>query len=66
MACNCGGRKPPRPAPKPRPKGAAAGSNSTQSFTLVDRAGGELTFGSRLEAEAANARSGFRGIVRPS
>lgn len=40
-------------------------SGTTQTFALVDRDGTKTEFGSRLEADAANARSGYTGIVKP-
>lgn len=57
--CNCGGR---RSAAQPRTYG---GTSTTQQFSLVSRDGTTKTFGSRLEADAENARSGYTGIVKP-
>jgi hypothetical protein len=37
-----------------------------QSFTLTMPDGSATTFGSQLEANAANARAGYTGVVRPS
>lgn len=36
-----------------------------QEFSLVLRDGTVQRFGSRLEADAANARAGYTGIVKP-
>jgi hypothetical protein len=58
--CNCGKNK---AAAQPRRVGSSAGS--TQSFSLVNRDGSRQQFGSRLEADAANARAGYTGIVKP-
>lgn len=58
--CNCGGR---RSAAKPRTFGGS--SSNTQQFSLVSRDGTTKTFGSRLEADAQNARDGYTGIVKP-
>lgn len=57
--CNC--NKGRVTAAQPR----RASGTTTQSFSLVDRNGGAQTFGSRLEADAANARAGYTGIVKP-
>lgn len=52
--CNCG---------KPKPKPASGGK---ASFTLQDTSGRVQTFGSRLEAQAANVREQQgTGIVKP-
>lgn len=60
--CNC--NKPKPSAHRPRPLANGSSGAARQSFELI--VGGKTaTFGSRLEADAANARSGFRGIVRP-
>ena len=58
--CNCGGR---RSAAQPRTYGGS--SSTTQQFSLVSRDGTTKTFGSRLEADAENARAGYTGIVKP-
>lgn len=42
-----------------------ASNGTTQTFALVDRDGSKTEFGSRLEADAANARAGYTGIVKP-
>lgn len=66
MGCNCG--KPQRPRPRPQ-QGQASGQQQqggTQQFALLSGTGAELSrHGSRLEAEAANVRSGRTGIVKP-
>lgn len=36
-----------------------------QEFSLVLRDGTVQRYGSRLEADAANARAGYTGIVKP-
>lgn len=41
------------------------GTLSTQEFALVKRDGSSVKFGSRLEADAQNARDGYTGIVKP-
>lgn len=62
--CNC---NKPKPAARPRPYTGTSGTSgsATQSFSLVLRDGSTQTFGSRLEADAANARAGYSGIVKP-
>lgn len=53
--CNCGSSK-----PKPRPGG------KEQSFVLTGTNGRTQSFGSRLEAQAANVRLyGGQGNVKP-
>lgn len=37
---------------------------TAQEFALVSPTGGTRTFGSRLEADAARVRAGYRGTVR--
>jgi hypothetical protein len=59
--CNCGKN---RAAAQPR-RVAAATTGTTQSFSLVTRDGTTQKFGSRLEADAENARLGYTGIVKP-
>lgn len=59
--CNCGKNR--AAATRPRTYGAPTGQ--TQSFSLVKRDGTTQQFGSRLEADAQNARDGFTGIVKP-
>lgn len=58
-----------RPPGKPNAAGAMTPSNApvgtTQSFRLILRDGSDLTFGSRLEADAENVRRGYTGTVRP-
>jgi hypothetical protein len=58
--CNCGKK---RAASRPRSYGTPTAQ--TQEFSLVKRGGETVKFGSRLEADAANARDGFTGIVKP-
>lgn len=58
MGCNCGKS---RAAAAPR---RVESSGTTQTFSLLVGST-EETFGSRLEADAANARSGYAGIVKP-
>jgi len=67
MGCNCG--KPQRPRPRPQQgdgSGQQAQSGGTQSFALLTPKGSEVgRYGSRLEAEAQNVRTGRTGIIRP-
>lgn len=65
MGCSC--RKPKRPAgQKPADtKDQEKAKGKTQSFSLRTRSGNVLTYGSKLEAEAANARQGGTGTVTP-
>ena len=58
MACNCGKKS---TAAQPR----RFGRTDTQSFALTKPDGSKTTYGSRLEADAANARAGYTGIVKP-
>lgn len=65
MPCNCGrNRKKKTAASKPAEKPKDQGK--TQQFELRTATGRTMTFGSRLEADAANTRSGGRGVVRPA
>ena len=58
--CNCNkGRQ----AARPRTYGGSTGQ--TQEFALVKRDGTTVKYGSRLEADAQNARDGYSGIVKP-
>lgn len=57
MSC-CGKRK---AAQQPR----TYTTTNTQKFSLILRDGSRTTYGSRLEADAANARAGYTGIVKP-
>lgn len=50
-------------AARPRTYGTPTGQ--TQEFTLVKQNGETQKFGSRLEADAENARNGYTGIVKP-
>ena len=64
----CGGCQNRREAAQARRNTSGNGSSSstiTQSFALVDRNGSREVFGSRLEADAANARAGYTGVVKP-
>lgn len=65
MGCNCKGSRPSRPRQAPS-KPRKSGSKETQTFELTDQYGRTQTFGSRLEAKAANARAGGRGTIRPA
>lgn len=58
--CNCGKN---RAAAAARSYGAPAAT--TQSFALVKRDGTRQEYGSRLEADAENARTGYTGVVKP-
>jgi hypothetical protein len=60
MPCNCGKAKNKaviKPAPKPPPRPA---SGTTQTFALEQIGGRVQTFGSLLEAQAAQIRYGGR------
>lgn len=59
MGCNC--RK--SGANQPRRTGSTS-SGTTQSFALITN-GSKVEYGSKLEADAANARQGYTGIVKP-
>ena len=66
MGCNCNKRT---AAAQPRrydttAKASGTTGSATQAFSLILRDGTTQTFGSRLEADAANARAGYTGIVR--
>lgn len=65
MGCNCGKN---RQAARPRTYGGTAKSGTsgtaTQAFSLILPGQEPQGFGSRLEADAANARAGYTGIVR--
>lgn len=62
MGCNCNKRK---AAAQPRRYNTDGTSGSaTQTFSLVFKDGRKESFGSRLEADAANARAGYTGVVR--
>lgn len=66
MAC-CGKNR--QAAARPRPYGGnenTQGSTgvATQTFSLIIEGQEPQGFGSRLEADAENARSGYVGIVR--
>lgn len=64
MGCSC--RKPKPPAQgKPKPADQDKAKGKTQSFALRTRSGNVLTYGSELEAKAANARQGGTGTVIP-
>lgn len=59
MACNCGKNRTSAAQPRTYVGG------STTKYRLVERDGSTTEYGSRLEADAANARSGYTGIVKP-
>jgi hypothetical protein len=59
--CNCGKNR--ASASRPRTYGTPTGQ--TQQFALVKSGGETVKFGSRLEADAQNARDGYTGIVKP-
>lgn len=69
MGCSCNKRRKPRPTTQTPPNDSqTSGSGSgtaTRSFELVTDSGQVLSFGSRLEADAANRRRGGAGRVRP-
>lgn len=62
----------PSPAPsssaggQPQARTVTSGQGTTQSFSLVTPDGGRRSFGSRLEADAARVRAGYRGQVIPA
>lgn len=60
MGCNCGKN---RTANQAR-RSTSTTSGATQSFALVTN-GSKVEYGSKLEADAANARQGYTGIVKP-
>lgn len=58
MACNCGKRK---------GSGTKSGKGTKKAEAFVLQNGGSTqTFGSRLEAQAANQRAGGTGTIRPA
>ena len=57
MGCACQDNT----GPRVYPPGTDTG---TMSFVLQMQDGSSSTYGSRLEADAANARSGYLGVVR--
>lgn len=59
MGCNCGKNR----ATAAQPRTFVGGS--TTKYALIERDGSRTEYGSRLEADAANARSGYTGIVKP-
>lgn len=63
--CNCGKKKNTEtqsPPPPPPPSGL---TGRTQTFAYVPPSGNAMTFGSRLEADAARVRAGRVGRVVP-
>lgn len=58
MACNCGKRK-------GGTKSTGKGTKKVEEFVL-QTGGSTQTFGSRLEAQAANQRAGGTGTIRPT
>lgn len=58
--CNCNKNK-----SSAQPRRMVQSSSTTQEFSLVSRDGSVQKFGSRLEADAANVRAGYTGIVKP-
>lgn len=65
MGCNCGKH---RQAARPRTYGGGGTSGTSgtasQAFSLILPGKEPQGFGSRLEADAANARAGYIGVVR--
>ena len=53
-----------RQAPAGPRKASGTSGTATQAFSLILKDGTKESFGSRLEADAANARAGYTGIVR--
>lgn len=67
MACNCGKRRAQAQARRYTPNSSTtvrSGKSDGLVFSLILRDGTEQRFGSRLEADAANARAGYTGIVK--
>jgi len=62
MGCGCGKRREAAQARRYPPTVTTEGA--TQAFSLILRDGSVQSFGSRLEADAANARAGYTGTVR--
>lgn len=60
--CACGNKT--QTANRPRTFNGCPGGNCTK-YTLLMQDGSTHVFGSRLEADAANARAGYVGIVKP-
>lgn len=58
MGCNCGKRE--------KPKRPETQTGTTQTFQLELDGGVTQTFGSLLEARAAQVRAGRRGVIRPA
>lgn len=61
----CGGCAARRRAQQARRVEQPSASKAEQQFALVKRGGDTVTYGSKLEAEAENARAGYTGIVKP-
>lgn len=59
MGCNCGKNR------ASTTYQARTYSAPSTTYVLVQRDGTREEFGSRLEADAANARSGYTGVVKP-
>lgn len=59
MACNCGKRK------GTGAKTSGKGTKKVEEYVLQN-GGSTQTFGSRLEAQAANQRAGGTGTIRPA
>lgn len=63
--CNCNkARAAARPRAYSSTAATGASGTATQSFSLIIDGKTTESFGSRLEADAANARAGYRGVVR--
>lgn len=61
--CACGGKT--VSAARPRTFNGGCASGNCVEYILLQQDGTKTTFGSRLEADAENARTGYRGIVKP-
>lgn len=61
---NCCGKNRAAAAQPRRVQIAPTDGTATQAFSLILGDGTTEKFGSRLEADAANARAGYTGIVR--
>lgn len=53
-----------READDSKDSGTSGTTTTTQEFALISPSGSMTTYGSRLEADAARVRAGYRGTVR--
>lgn len=61
MGCSCGKKK-----RKPVPTSTSQPPSPTASYELIYDTGRVQTYGSKLEADAANALIGYTGTVKPA